>query len=57
MQIAGVPDRHEPNTGEVNYAYLFDVIDDMGYTGWIGLEYIPLAGTSDGLEWLHDRME
>jgi hydroxypyruvate isomerase len=52
MQIAGVPDRHEPNIGEINYPYLFDIIDNAGYTGWIGLEYIPLAGTSDGLDWL-----
>lgn len=52
MQIAGVPDRHEPDRGEVNYNYLFDVIDETGYTGWIGLEYIPLAGTAEGLEWL-----
>ena len=55
IQIAGVPDRHEPNTGEVSYEYLFDVIDEAGYTGWIGLEYIPLAGTSEGLEWLTGR--
>jgi len=54
MQIAGVPDRHEPNTGEVNYPYVFDVIDEAGYTGWIGLEYIPLAGTSEGLSWMID---
>jgi hydroxypyruvate isomerase len=55
MQIAGVPDRHEPDTGEVNYSYIFDVIDEAGYTGWIGLEYIPLAETSEGLAWLADR--
>ncbi len=56
MQIAGVPDRHEPDTGEVNYAYLFDVIDAAGYDGWIGLEYIPKDGTSQGLKWLRERM-
>jgi hydroxypyruvate isomerase len=55
MQIAGVPDRHEPNTGEVNYAYLFNVLDEAGYTGWIGLEYIPAGDTSDGLSWLIER--
>lgn len=55
LQIAGVPDRHEPNTGEVNYEYLFDVIDETGYNGWIGLEYIPMAGTSEGLEWMAGR--
>lgn len=51
IQIAGVPERHEPDTGEVNYAYLFDLIDELGYQGWIGCEYIPAAGTSDGLGW------
>lgn len=56
MQIAGVPERHEPDTGEVNYAHLFDVIDETGYEGWIGLEYIPKAGTSEGLGWLRERV-
>jgi hydroxypyruvate isomerase len=52
FQIAGVPERHEPDTGEVNYGYLFDLIDALGYEGWIGCEYIPAAGTSEGLGWL-----
>lgn len=52
IQVAGVPDRHEPDTGEVNYSYLFDLIDELGYPGWIGCEYIPQAGTSEGLGWL-----
>ena len=52
MQIAGVPERHEPDTGEVNYRYLFDVIDEVGYKGWIGCEYHPKAGTSEGLGWV-----
>jgi 2-dehydrotetronate isomerase len=51
FQIAGVPERHEPDTGEVNYGYLFNVIDELGYEGWIGCEYIPAAGTSAGLGW------
>lgn len=51
FQIAGVPERHEPDTGEVNYAYLFDLIDQLGYEGWIGCEYIPAAATSAGLGW------
>jgi len=51
MQIAGVPDRHEPDLGEVNYPYLFSMIDELGYEGWIGCEYRPKAGTSDGLGW------
>jgi 2-dehydrotetronate isomerase len=52
IQIAGVPERHEPDMGELNYPYLFDVIDSLGYDGWIGCEYRPKAGTSDGLGWL-----
>jgi 2-dehydrotetronate isomerase len=57
FQIAGVPERHEPDVGEMNYPYLFDVIDSLGYTGWIGCEYKPRlggqpGGTSAGLGWL-----
>ena len=52
LQIAGVPDRHEPDGGEVNYPYLFDLIDALGYTGHVGCEYRPRAGTSAGLGWL-----
>jgi hydroxypyruvate isomerase len=51
FQIAVVPERHEPDTGEVNYEYLFNLIDELGYEGWIGCEYIPAAGTSEGLGW------
>ena len=52
LQIAGVPERHEPDVGEVNYAYLFDVVDALDWDGWIGCEYRPKAGTSTGLGWL-----
>ncbi|UIF87482.1 2-oxo-tetronate isomerase [Cupriavidus sp. UYPR2.512] len=52
IQIAGVPERHEPDLGELNYPYLFDVIDSLGYQGWVGCEYRPRAGTSAGLGWL-----
>jgi hydroxypyruvate isomerase len=52
MQIAGVPERHEPDIGEVDYPYLFGLMDELGYSGWVGCEYIPLAGTSEGLDWL-----
>ncbi|UBM09597.1 2-oxo-tetronate isomerase [Cupriavidus metallidurans] len=52
IQIAGVPERHEPDIGELNYPYLFDVIDRLGYTGWIGCEYRPRGGTSEGLGWI-----
>jgi len=52
IQIAGVPERHEPDIGELNYPYLFEQIDSLGYDGWIGCEYRPRAGTSAGLGWL-----
>jgi hydroxypyruvate isomerase len=51
FQIAGVPQRHEPDTGEVNYAYLFERLDALGWTGFIGCEYRPRAGTREGLGW------
>ena len=54
IQIAGVPDRHEPNMGEVNYPWLFEEIDRLGYTGWVGCEYRPKGDTSEGLQWLRD---
>ena len=52
MQVAGVPERHEPSLGEVNYPYLFELIDSLGYAGWIGCEYRPRRGTSEGLGWI-----
>jgi hydroxypyruvate isomerase len=52
MQIAGVPDRHEPDGGEVNYPFLFSLLDRLGYAGWIGCEYRPRNGTRTGLGWL-----
>jgi hydroxypyruvate isomerase len=52
IQIAGVPERHESDIGELNYPYLFDLIDALGYEGWIGCEYRPRAGTSAGLGWV-----
>jgi hydroxypyruvate isomerase len=52
IQIAGVPGRHEPDEGELNYPYLFELIDSLGYEGWVGCEYRPKVGTSEGLGWL-----
>ncbi|MGV8919437.1 MAG: 2-oxo-tetronate isomerase [Pseudomonas sp.] len=54
IQIAGVPDRHEPDLGELNYPYLFELIDKLGYEGWIGCEYRPKGNTSAGLQWMRD---
>ena len=51
LQIAGVPDRHEPDEGELHYPYLFELIDALGYDGFIGCEYRPRGGTSAGLGW------
>jgi len=51
FQVAGVPERHEPDVGEANFAYLFDLIDELGYLGHIGCEYRPRVGTSAGLGW------
>jgi hydroxypyruvate isomerase len=57
IQIAGVPQRHEPDLGELNYPYLFSVLDELGFDGWVGCEYRPKlgtqpGGTSAGLGWL-----
>ena len=50
-QIAGVPARHEPDLGEVNYPYLFELIDSLDFDGWIGCEYRPAGSTFSGLTW------
>jgi 2-dehydrotetronate isomerase len=39
----------------LDYSYVLDLIDELGYRGWIGCEYRPKAGTSEGLGWLHER--
>lgn len=51
IQIAGVPGRHEPDIGEINYAWLLRRVDELGYDGWIGCEYRPLRDTLSGLAW------
>lgn len=51
IQIASVPDRHEPDEGEVNYPWLFEQLDAAGYDGWIGCEYRPRGDTRAGLGW------
>ena len=51
MQLADNPGRNEPGTGEINYSFLLDFIDRIGYTGWIGCEYKPKTTTVEGLGW------
>jgi len=51
VQIAGVPGRNEPDRSEIDYAFLLNLIDEAGYTGWVGCEYRPRAGTDEGLAW------
>ena len=51
VQIAGNPGRHEPDVGEINYPFLFDLFDEIGYSGWIGCEYRPKGETKAGLGW------
>lgn len=57
VQIAGVPERNEPDQGELNYPFLFSILDELGYDGWVGCEYRPQrglqpGGTSAGLGWI-----
>ncbi len=52
VQLADNPGRHEPGTGEINYRFLFEHLDRIGYQGWVGCEYKPLTTTEAGLGWL-----
>ncbi|MDP7429274.1 MAG: hydroxypyruvate isomerase family protein [Alphaproteobacteria bacterium] len=56
FQIAGVPERHEPDLGESNHRFLLDHIDGLGYEGWVGAEYRPRQGTLAGLGWARDYL-
>ncbi len=51
VQIADNPGRNEPGTGEINYPFIFDMLDREGYQGWVGCEYKPKAETTAGLAW------
>jgi hydroxypyruvate isomerase len=52
LQLADNPGRHEPGTGEIHYPFLFQFLDGLGYTGWIGCEYKPAGTTTSGLGWI-----
>ena len=51
IQLADNPGRHEPGTGEINYPFLFGLLDEIGYDGWVGCEYIPSGDTAASLAW------
>jgi hydroxypyruvate isomerase len=53
IQIAGAPERNEPDTGEIRYEYLFRLLDEIGYDGWVGCEYRPAGNTVEGLGWFN----
>lgn len=57
IQLADNPGRHEPGTGEINYPFLYDQLDRIGYTGWVGAEYKPKSGTEAGLGWFRATSE
>jgi hydroxypyruvate isomerase len=52
VQIADNPGRNEPGTGEINYSFILSELDRLGYDGWVGCEYRPKAGTTEGLGWM-----
>jgi hydroxypyruvate isomerase len=54
IQIADVPGRHEPGTGEINYPRIFSFLEELGYQGYIGLEYRPSSDTNSSLKWFND---
>lgn len=54
IQIADNPGRHQPGTGEINYRFLFEWIDKLGYRGYIGLEYAPQGSTEESLQWVRE---
>ena len=54
IQLADNPGRNEPGTGEINYPFLYEHLDRIGYAGWVGAEYKPKAGTEQGLDWFKE---
>ncbi|PSW18293.1 hydroxypyruvate isomerase [Photobacterium sanctipauli] len=54
VQLADNPGRHEPGTGEINYPFVLQHLDSIGYKGWVGCEYKPKSTTIEGLSWLND---
>lgn len=54
IQLADNPGRHEPGTGEINYPFLYEYLDRIGYAGWVGAEYKPKGTTEAGLGWFRE---
>ncbi|MCF4175379.1 MULTISPECIES: hydroxypyruvate isomerase [Vibrio] len=54
IQLADNPGRNEPGTGEINYPFLLKHIDEIGYEGWIGCEYVPKTTTEESLSWIKE---
>ena len=54
IQLADNPGRHEPGTGEINYPFLYEHLDRIGYAGWVGAEYKPKGNTEAGLGWFRE---
>jgi len=54
LQIADTPGRHEPGTGEINFPFIFDHLDRIGYEGWVACEYTPRTSTYDSLKWFRE---
>ncbi|MEP6356288.1 MAG: TIM barrel protein [Hyphomicrobiales bacterium] len=52
IQIAGVPERGPPDSGEIAYTHLYKLLDDLGYSTPLGAEYRPLGSTEESLDWL-----
>lgn len=54
VQIADVPERHEPGSGEINFSNVLARLDSFGYQGWVGCEYRPQGNTEQGLGWMRE---
>lgn len=57
IQVADNPGRHEPGTGGIDFLRLFDLLDRLGYGGWVGCEYKPATTTAEGLGWAEPYLE
>ena len=56
IQFADTPGRHEPGSGEINFPYVFRALDEMGWQGFLGAEYIPSQRTTETLDWMQSYL-